>query len=346
MARVKCIMMQKDEDLVLEPWLIHHGYLFGFENLTIFDNGSNLPAVHEVLNRFEAAGVTIVRRYTEEQDWLAKGDYFTSCIKTWDHTADYDFAIPLDCDEFLALFTETGLTTNRSAIHDYLDTLAGCEDVLSVETTNYNVPGHPGWFWPSRGLKNFFAARTIGMLDHGFHVATSLKSDATSATRLTHLHYQHKPYPVVIEHAKRKLRPHVDINDLDAILAFHGPCEHLVRYFRQSEAEYLRQFDTEMIFGFAGLSAILTAFGFQSELFTAPPQPLEATLGPALTIRLPADTVAPARTLLFDAAAYLRDNIDVAAIGTNGLIHYLYNGYHEHRPVSDIREQGPVSLVF
>ena len=339
-------MMQKDEELVLEPWLIHHGYLFGLENLMVFDNGSSSAVVHEILERFETAGVTVVRQYTTEQDWLAKGDYFTSCIKIWDLTADYDFAIPLDCDEFLALFTETGLTTNRSLIHDYLDGLIDCQDVLSIETTNYNVPGHPGWYWPSRGLKHFFTSGTIGMLDHGFHVATSTKSDAVFSTRLTHLHYQHKPYDVVIEHAKRKLRPFVDVNDPAAILAFRGPCEHLVRYFRQNEAEYLGQFETQMIFGFTGLSATLAAFGYQSDMFTVPLDAAQAVRGPHLTIRLPADQETAARTVLFDTAAYLQANIDVAAIGTNGLVHYLYNGHQERRPAFDVRNTQPAGLEY
>ena len=43
MARVRCIMMQKDESFLLEPWLLYNGYLFGFENLTVYDNGSILP---------------------------------------------------------------------------------------------------------------------------------------------------------------------------------------------------------------------------------------------------------------------------------------------------------------
>lgn len=256
--------------------------------------------------------------------------------------ADYAFAIPLDCDEFLGLFTETSITTNRSLIHDYLDGLIACKDVLSVETTNYNVPGHPGWLWPSRGLKHFFVSGTIGMLDHGFHVATSTKSDATFFTRLTHLHYQHKPYPVVIGHAKRKLRRFVDVNDLGAILAFHGPCEHLVRYFRPNEAKYLGQFKTQMIFGFSGL----TAFGYQSELFTVPVTAVLAARGPYLTIRLPADNTAPARTVLFDNEACLRANIDVAAIGSNGLVHYLYNEHHERRPVFDVRDTEPGGLQY
>ena len=38
--RVACVTMQKNEDLCLEPWILYHGYLFGFENIFILDHNS------------------------------------------------------------------------------------------------------------------------------------------------------------------------------------------------------------------------------------------------------------------------------------------------------------------
>ena len=37
MPKVACFMMQKNEQTLLEPWLIYHGHLFGFENLYVWD---------------------------------------------------------------------------------------------------------------------------------------------------------------------------------------------------------------------------------------------------------------------------------------------------------------------
>lgn len=180
MARVRCIMMQKDESLLLEPWLLYNGYLFGFENLTVYHNGSTFPEVIATLARFAAAGVTVVSKHDQPNDWVIKGDHFTSVIQSWDRNNDYDFAIPLDCDEFLALFNEDGITCRRSDIHAYLDSLIGIDGVFAIDTTTFNVPDRAGWFWPGQGSKRFFAADTIGMLDHGYHIATSRRSETLS----------------------------------------------------------------------------------------------------------------------------------------------------------------------
>ncbi|MCQ8279207.1 hypothetical protein NFI95_12205 [Acetobacteraceae bacterium KSS8] len=40
MARVNCVMMQRDETLLLEPGLRYDGYLFGLRKLTVVGNGS------------------------------------------------------------------------------------------------------------------------------------------------------------------------------------------------------------------------------------------------------------------------------------------------------------------
>ena len=41
MPKVACVMMQKDEAILLEPWLTYHGHLFGLENLFVIDDGSD-----------------------------------------------------------------------------------------------------------------------------------------------------------------------------------------------------------------------------------------------------------------------------------------------------------------
>ena len=227
-----------------------------------------LPKVLATLDRYAAAGVSVVRQFAQPEDWVAKGDHFTSVIQAWDRRAGYDFAIPLDCDEFLALFTPAGLTCGRDAIHAYFDSLIGFEGVFSIDTTNYNVPGQGGWFWPGAGSKRFFAADTIGMLDHGYHVATSRKSDAVMQTHLTHMHFHHKPFAIVLEHSRRKLVHYVDVDDRAALETFEGPNCHLVRHFLQTEQEYLGQFDHKLTFTFTGLATLLPALGHCSVLTT------------------------------------------------------------------------------
>ena len=59
MARVRCITMQKDEGLLLDAWLRYYGYLFGFENIEVLDNGSRDRLTTGILEQFEAAGVVV-----------------------------------------------------------------------------------------------------------------------------------------------------------------------------------------------------------------------------------------------------------------------------------------------
>ena len=346
MARVKCVMMQRDEDLILEPWLRYYGYLFGYENLTVFDNGSESTDVRRILEQYAAVGVTVVRHFSTVGDWLAKGDLFAAQIKCWDRDCDYDFAIPLDCDEFLMLFTDRGIACGRAEIHAYLDGLIGRVDAFGIGSTSFNLPGRPGWFWPDLGAKTFFAAGTLRTLDHGFHAGTSSESDVTFRTRLSHFHFHHKPHATVLEHARRKLRPFVDVDDPEAIRMFRGPGFHLVRHFFQSETEYHDQFDGKLTIGFPGFANLMAALGVGSDMFAQPFDAVKAISAGYVTVRLPPLDGLPAQEVLFDGPAYLQRYLDVAVAGINPLEHFLFNGYYERRTAFDVRQAGPAPLSW
>ncbi len=59
MPRIACLMMFRDEVLLLKPWLHYHGYLFGFENLYVFDNGSRDETVLATLRQFAKIGANV-----------------------------------------------------------------------------------------------------------------------------------------------------------------------------------------------------------------------------------------------------------------------------------------------
>ena len=186
MARVRCIMMQKDEDLLLGAWIAFYGYQFGFENLTIFDNGSSAPAVIAQLRQLERAGGRVIWQHKAHDDWLNKGQLVEYVVRSWDKAAtEYDFVFPLDCDEFLALFTEKGLTCRRSDLHAYLDAMIGSTGAFQIPLWSYNVPGQPGWFYPLSTRKHFFAAGTLDWIDHGYHNARVRGEGGNRLTRFT-----------------------------------------------------------------------------------------------------------------------------------------------------------------
>ena len=100
--KIACLMMQKNERILLEPWILYHGDLFGFENLFIFDNGSTDEIVITVLQKYEKRGVNINRAYNSKSDFEGKGNLIADKIRSLDQCNYYDFFFPLDCDEFIA----------------------------------------------------------------------------------------------------------------------------------------------------------------------------------------------------------------------------------------------------
>ena len=152
-------MMQRDAETLLDTWFKYYDYLFGFDSLSVFDNRSMNPDVIATLTKYEALGSRIYWRFDRVEDFEGKGFHFTNVIRFWDHDLEYDFAIPLDCDEFLAVFTPHGLSCDRHTIHDYRNGLIGSREAIGIEWSLYNVPAQPGWFRPELYRKRFFSSR-------------------------------------------------------------------------------------------------------------------------------------------------------------------------------------------
>ena len=331
MARVRCIVMQKDEGLLLDAWLRYYGYLFGFENLEVLDNGSRDPLTRNILEQFEPAGVRIHRQYTSIEQFEAKGGIVAGIIDGWDRTLDYDFALPCDIDEFLALFTPDGISCRRGHIEASLDGLIGCEQALSMQTSLFNVPSRPGWFHPELFPKGFLPSRSILSLDSGYHVPASRLREGMRRTDFTYLHYHNKPYELVQAHTRRKLGRRVDLNDLAALRAYRGAGAHMVKDLLMSRDEYAHQFDQSVTLQFEQFPILLRALGVRDAMLVGEDAASGAGHSGAITLRLPPAAGRPTEFVAFDGRGYLDDHLDVAASTRCGLPHYLYFGHQEGR---------------
>jgi hypothetical protein len=324
-------MMQRDEDLLLEGWLRYHGYLFGFENLEIFDNGSTDPHTIETLRIYEAAGCHVHRQFDKVADFHGKGFHFENVIKHYDASEDYDFAFPLDCDEFVTVLTPDGISCSRRRIHDHLDTLTGERGALRVAHCLFNAPGRPGHFWAEPYPKGFLASNTVGTIDHGFHAVTSRVQDGVRGTNIAYLHFHNKPLADLLRHARHKLEHFVDVDDPEALRAYDGPGLHMISYFEMSEADYRAKADDKLLVMFGGFARLIRALGIDSPLLGVGEVVAEKR-DEAVRLIYPAKGGSGSRAIhIFDGERYLDANPDLRTSGILPLSHYLAFGYQEGR---------------
>ena len=144
--KIAVLMMQKNEHDLLPIWLDFNGFQFGFSNLYVWDNGSDVKC-KEILREYERLGVNVVYWMNHEIDFRRKGVILGEKIKELDRTADYDFYLPLDCDEFVAV--ESGPSSVRFDMKAICAELSAYEDEgrpLGVEWAYYNIPDQPSRF--------------------------------------------------------------------------------------------------------------------------------------------------------------------------------------------------------
>jgi Glycosyl transferase family 2 len=338
MPRAACVMMQKDEEQLLEPWLAYHGHLFGLENLSVFDHGSVSPKVRKILDRYERMGVHVDRSHKDAIAYSRKAEIMGARMRELDGMRKYDFLFPLDCDEFVARRTESGFTCDREAIHESLATLQDEQRTLKIAFQFANVPGRPDSFCYFEFRKTFFAADTFGWTDQGHHFEGSWKAPGFRETEITHLHFHNKPYPLLIEHARRKLRVHIDPDDIEGLRNYKGRSVHLVPYLLMSETEYYARYDDQVQFYYPEFGRLMRALGapvafgddadrterkrVDSRVITGPPEGANGFRGSLMML--------PVR---FDGAQYLKANADVASAGADPLVHFCRYGFKEGRRV-------------
>jgi hypothetical protein len=278
------------------------------------------------LNRYERVGVTVERAHATPQDFLDKGLHVARIMAGLDAAtgpaSGYDFVLPIDCDEFLAVFDETGLSCGRIAIDGAFDALLGERRALGIEMSLTNVPGRPGWFAADRLQKGFLPANSVGDVDHGFHHLRSRLADGMRLTRFCYLHFHNKPFDTLLAHARRKLDGLVDHYDLDALRSYEGMNYHLVPYFFMTEAQHRAIPDRMLTLSVPGFVHLAAALGTDRMLFGGP----VAEAGDAIRLKLP-----DAAPTAFDGVSYLAAHPDVQAAGVAPLQHYLGHGWAEGR---------------
>ncbi len=252
--------MQKDEELLLEPWILHHGYLFGFENIFIFDNGSTSPLTHAVLHRYARLGLNVVWDKSTTHDYTLKGWIVGDQIKELQAQHAYDFYLPMDCDEFIAFAGAGGVSMHRQAIHDCLASHVGVNQVLRIADCLNNVPGRCNIFAIQGHRKSIVPATGLIYLDHGHHVPDIEGGGEYILSDLIHIHMHNKPLSYLQKSARDKLAPFVDVDDHDALRAFNGVGNHLQKYLFYTADGYYRSMNSYPCVRFDGFEEFLAGF--------------------------------------------------------------------------------------
>jgi hypothetical protein len=260
MSRIACLMMQKDEVLLLKPWLLHHGYLFGYENLFVYDNGSTAPAVKEILAQFAALGVNVDDSHATPAGFADKGNIFSEVISEFRRQSRYDVVLPLDCDEFAAIEVPGGYSSARNLILGELQRIDWGNLICRTGHGLFSLPGQFDVFQAAGHHKSIAAVRAFTWIDHGFHQARLPEGGSYAPTSLVYLHLHYRPHAAFMAGAKDKLRPWTNPDDLETLKVYGHVGEHLVRYFFMTEADYYAlDFGTQPKLKFTGLRDFLAA---------------------------------------------------------------------------------------
>jgi hypothetical protein len=280
MVRVACMVMLKNERTMTPLFLGYHAALFGAENVYVFDNGSVDVDVLAELERFEAMGVNVERGYTTAVDFHHKGTVLGDLIKRLDRDTDYDFYIPLDCDEFVVLRTPDGYSADPDQIRGYLEGFRHEQRILHVTLNLSNLLGQPDHFQAAEYSKTVYPHGVFLNMDHGYH--TGVVRDDTSPyvdCDLVYAHFHYRPYEEVVEFAKQKLRTELseaEIENHAQLRNFRGLGWHMVHYVVDGPEAYYSQFrNVANAVAFPALGERFAAIGLAAPFgsFRLPPTP-------------------------------------------------------------------------
>ena len=262
MVRVACTLMQKNETALIDPWLKYHCNLFGYENIYVFDNGSHISSVVDTLDAYKAKGIHLSNKYSTVADYALKGEIITDCILHIQENQTYDVVVPLDCDEFLVLKDGQGATTSHQRIMAHMQDLTTTGGLFRVDQQLFNIIGRPGQFGIGTYTKTIIVPDgSFVRSDHGHHFCLASGNRPYSPCNFAYVHYHYKPLAMLREHARAKLAPFVDVENLAAVASFTGAGHHLRPYLTMTEEEFANWHGGDQFYQFREFNERLAELG-------------------------------------------------------------------------------------
>jgi hypothetical protein len=111
---IKVLCLTKNEYDVIERFIQYYGFLVGFDNVHIIDNGSTNPLVLDVYDKYRKLGLHVL---TDVFPWSQK----EVCARMTAHarSLECDWLLPVDTDEFVVWdnLVTTLITTKFDLLH-------------------------------------------------------------------------------------------------------------------------------------------------------------------------------------------------------------------------------------
>jgi len=248
-------MMQKNEKDLLPIFVAYYGNLFGYENIYIFDNGSDGYMLDE-LRKAEVLGCNVSFEFSSHADFERKGEIIASYIN--DMTDQYDAFLPLDCDEFIGIKLPDRYSCER------VDLLEGFEAIepntgYQIQQRFYNHPFKNSLFTKNlKGMRKlFFGKSKVESLDVGFHDCALPKNIVLSP--FVYFEFHHKPFDLLIVHAKVKLQDRLDLK-LNSLENYSGKGNHLIKFLTMTQSQYEDYIDELLYIKSSALEECLIGF--------------------------------------------------------------------------------------
>jgi hypothetical protein len=246
--RLAAVTMQKNEDGLINHWLIYYASLCGgYEHLHIIDDASTSALVRQSLEDAASRGAHVY--WDDDGKWRLedKGRLASRIIN--DLAPGYDFYFPVDCDEFICLDEDGRPSLARDRICAELERSSPGRKALRIDTAFKNIP-HSADVCRGETKKAVICGRGSAItLDTGFHLyngrtkADTLPPGDLGTSRIAHVHFQYRPFLKAIAFAREKLKNRVPDFSRKRMENYTGGGFHLKPYFLISEDEYLAWFD-------------------------------------------------------------------------------------------------------
>lgn len=156
MSLAKVICLTKNEYDLVEDFITFYGSIFGYDNIIIIDNGSDLQDVKDVYEKYTKRGVVV--EY-DKRPMTDMNKMITEKMSAYKGSAK--FLLPIDTDEFIYLPNQT--TFDPKKVLSYLESIPDNVSIIKYSKFMGSLvdPRDDGYSrnkyqHPARSIKRFF----------------------------------------------------------------------------------------------------------------------------------------------------------------------------------------------